>query len=270
MAVVYNIPLSRLAEYRQHDLIVRTEQPQALLDSIDLGQLQQLAYVQLLSLPANTDCLIHWTPGLAVELVLEQPGTNFPQLYRYAKLLDNHPVRVAIPVENGFEKAVKLALSLQFAVRLQIGQPAEGLMQPLIDTLDDYLHRPTVALPLEFFHSLLLAFCREEPIDLWQVQEEDPALVRYVDDAGAEQLPGKLAVQDFAAIAEPASFVEHWAAARLQDGGECSKCSFFAQCRGYFKWPKRDYDCTGIKMLLQTLRQAGEELRRDLAEAESH
>ncbi|MCB1806683.1 MAG: hypothetical protein KDJ99_16490, partial [Candidatus Competibacteraceae bacterium] len=252
MTVVYNIPLGRLTDYPQHDLIVRSAQPQVLADGMNAQQLQRVAYVQLLSLPNDIDGLIHWAPGLAIELVLEQPGVNFPQLYRYAKWLDNHPVRVAIPVEDGFEKAVKLALSLQFAVRLQIGQPDATLIKWLTDVLDDYLHRPTVAQPLEFFHSLLLAFCREEPIDLWQVQEEDPALVRYVDDAGAEQLPGKLAVQDFAAITEPASFVEHWAAARLQDGGECSKCTFFAQCRGYFKWPKRDYDCNGIKMLLQT------------------
>lgn len=270
MAVVYNIPLSQLVKYRQLDLIVRSERPQALVDGIDRQQLQHIAYVQLLSLPVNTDCLIHWAPGLAIELVLEQPGTNFPQLYRYAKLIDNHPVRVAIPVEDGFEKAVKLALSLQFAVRLQIGQPAAELLPPLINTLDDYLHRPTVALPLEFFHSLLLAFCREESIDLWRVQEEDPALLRYVDDTGTEQLPGKLAVQEFTDSAEPDDFVERWAADRLQEGGECSTCSFFAQCRGYFKWPQRDYDCSGVKTLLQTLRQAGEELRRDLAEAESH
>ena len=268
MTVVYNIPVSRLAEYRGNDLIVRSEQ--ALADGIGQRQLQRLAYVQVLSLPTEIDSLIHWAPGLAIELVLAEPGVNFPQLYRYAKWLDNHPVRIAIQVEDGFENAVKLALSLQFAVKLHPGQPGPALIQTLTGLLEDYLHRPTVAQPMEFFHSLLLAFCHEDAVDLWQVQEEDPALVRYVDDAGTEKLPGKLAVLTAQSDSEPANFVENWATTLLAEGSECSGCEFFTPCRGYFKWPQRDYDCAGIKTLLQTLRQAAGELRRDLAAAESN
>ena len=270
MGRVYNIPLSRLADYRGQDLIVRSDQPQALADGISEQEWQRLAYVQVLSLPNEIDPLIHWAPGLAIELALPEPATNFPQLYRYAKWLDNHPVRVAIPVEAGFEKAVKLALSLQFAVKLHTGQPDPALIQTLAKLLDDYLHRPTVAQPLEFFHSLLLAFCRAEDVDFWQIQEEDPALVRHIDDSGTEKLPGKLAVLTAQSDSEPAEFVANWANTLLAEGGECSTCQFFKHCRGYFKWPQRDYSCTGIKTLLYTLQQAASELRRDLAAAENN
>jgi hypothetical protein len=154
-------------------------------------------------------------------------------------------------------------------VKLDIGQPDAARIRALSELLDDYLYRPTVAQPLECFQSLLLAFCRQEDVDLWKIQEEDPALVRHVDDTGTERLPGRLAALPVPSGSDPAAFVEHWAQERLAEGGECSECAFFGQCRGYFKWPQRDYDCSGIKTLLWTLQQAGDELRRDLAAAES-
>jgi len=269
MTVVYNIPISRLSDYRTHDLVVRSEQAQALVDGISEQQLQRVAYVQLLSLPTDIDSLIHWAPGLAIELVLESPAANFPVLYRYAKWLDNHPVRVAIPVEEGFEKAVKLALSLQFAVRLHFGQPDAACIQALAGLLDDYLHRPTVAQPLEFFHNVLLAFCRQEQVDFWRLQEDDPALIRYIDESGREQLPEKFNTAALPIRTEPAVLVDNWAQQCWEESGECSECDYFTQCRGYFKWPQRDYQCAGIKSLLQTLEQAADELRRDLSAAEA-
>jgi hypothetical protein len=37
----------------------------------------------------------------------------------------------------------------------------------------------------------------------------------------------------------------------MRSGAECADCPFFTVCRGYFKWPQRDYDCTGVKTLLE-------------------
>jgi hypothetical protein len=270
MSVVYHIPLSRLSDYRGHDLIVRSERPQDLVDKLDPQQLQQVAYVQLHGLPDEVDCLMHWASGMAIEIVLESPGAHFPLLYRYAKWNDNHPVRIVIPLQEGFDKAVRLALSLQFSVKLDIGQPDTVSLQKLSELLHEYLYRSTVAQPLEFFHSVLLAWCREETVNLWAVQEDDPALLRYIDDTGAEKLPGKLASERLQTGTDPADFVETWQNDLLAAAGECSGCAFFAHCRGYFKWPRRDYDCAGIKHLLQTLQQAAGELRRDLIAAESN
>jgi hypothetical protein len=215
----------------------------------------------------DTDGLVHWAEGLSIDLLLENPAKRFSRLYDYAKLLDNHPVRVSLPVAADFEHAVKLAWSLQFAVRLQVGQPAPSLIASLARLLDDYLHKSTVTQPIEYFHSLLLGFCNHEPVSLWAIQEEDPALIRYVDEHGEEHLPGKLA-QAHPGPA-PENFVADWGARLLAEGAECAGCPFFPPCRGYFKWPRRDYDCAGVKILFTTLQQAAGELREDLAAAPS-
>jgi hypothetical protein len=262
-SIVYHVPLERLSAYRGRRLIVRGDDPNALVDRIGAGDLDNLSYVQLCSLPSGSDALVHWAEGLGIELTLERPSKDFARVYEYAKLLDNHPVRVLLPVELGFEKAVKLAASLQFAVRLQVGQPAMPLIEPLARVLDDYLHRPTVGQPIEYFHSVLLGLCHRQPISLWAIQEEDPALVRHVDAGCGERLPGKLAEADVGT--HPEQFVEQWASRLRTEGAECAECPFFAPCRGYFKWPRRDYDCAGVTTLFRTLQQAADALRADLA-----
>lgn len=264
-AVVYNVPLRHLAAFRGRDLVVRSERATALVDHLDSEALEKLAYVQLQGLPPDTECLMNWAEGLAIDVFLADPGAEFAQLYRYAKLLDNHPVRVSVPVLPGFEKAVKVAASLQFTVKLEVGQPDTGTVATLEQVLDDYLHQPTVSQPVEYFHTLLLSWFQEPPLDLWAIQEEDPALIRYVDDSGTERLPGRLA--QHAAGLEAAGFVESWGQALLSADAECAGCAFFAHCRGYYKWPQRDYDCAGVKTLFFTLQRAAGELQSDLAAA---
>jgi len=262
-SIVYQISLEQLPAYRGRRLIVRSTHPPELVARFGADDLDNLSYVQLRSLPSDIDRLVHWAEGLAIELLLENPAQDFALLYRFAKLLDNHPVRVALPVVPGFENAVKLAWSLQFAVSLQAGQPAAPMVEQMARLLDDFLHRPTVAAPIEYFYSLLLGLCHEEPVNLWAIQEEDPALVRYIDDRGEERLPGKLMEADPGP--DPAGFVKSWGDTLLAEGAECAECSYFAPCRGYFKWPRRDYDCAGVKSLFHTLRKAADELRGDLA-----
>jgi hypothetical protein len=266
-AIVYQIPLAQLDAFRGHPLVVRSDRPQDLVAQLLPNDLGDLAFIQLYGLPSDTDVLMHWAEGLPIDLVLDDPGRDFPNLYGYAKLLDNRPVRITIPVEPGFEKAVRLASSLQFAVRLTIGQPDADLTESLAGVLGDYLHKGMVAQPIECFHSLLLGFCRDEPVNLWAIQEEDPALTRYVDERGTERLPGRLSGRVSGPAAE--SFVADWGTGLLSGGAECAECPFFTACRGYFKWPARDYECTGVKALLATLRRAADELRADIAASTS-
>jgi hypothetical protein len=264
-AIVYQIPLAQLDAFRGHPLVVRSDRPHDLVTELLPSDLSSLAFIQLYGLPSGTDVLMHWAEGLHIDLVLDNPGQDFPRLYGFAKLLDNHPVRITLPVEPGFESAVKLASSLQFAVRLMIGQPSADLIESLARLLGDYLHKNMVAQPIECFHSLLLGFCRDEPISLWAIQEEDPALTRWVDAQGTERLPGRLSELVCDRAAE--RFVADWTSGLVFDGAECADCPFFSACRGYFKWPNHDYDCTGVKSLLETLRKAADELRADIAAA---
>jgi len=46
-------------------------------------------------------------------------------------------------------------------------------------------------------------------------------------------------------------------------GEECRYCEFLSHCRGYFKWPERDYSCEGVRRIFRTLKNAAQELKRD-------
>ncbi len=264
--LIYSVPLVQMDRFRNCDLVVRSDQSMALVEHGVADNLERIAYLQLQSLPDDSDCLIHWAKGLAIDLVLHDPEANFAQLYRSAKLADNHPVRLSLPVVAGFDKAAKLADSLGFSVKLEIDQPDAAMIDALARVLDSYLHKPTVSQPIEPFHSLLLAFCRDTSASLWAIQEEDPAEARYIGADGEERLPGRLSVVDPGA--DPDAFVACWSGALVAEETECAGCAFLSRCLGYFKWPDRDYDCAGIKGLLHTLRDAGEALQRDLAAAQ--
>jgi hypothetical protein len=163
---------------------------------------------------------------------------------------------------------VKLALSLDFAVKLELSQPEPAAMEELLQVAGLYLHQSTVSQPVEYIHSMFLSFYHGDPVTLWTVQEEDPALVRYVTDQGAETLSPRFAGVDLKYGV--ASFIQAFTEELLSDKQECSDCGFFEHCRGYFKWPKKDYRCDGVKILFQGLKEAAAELRKDLASFPSH
>ena len=168
--------------------------------------------------------------GTPLEIVLEDPA-KYLELYRYTTLLDEHPVRIVIPVAAGFSKAVKLAVALNFAVKLDMRQPDAELLKEVEEVLDLYLHRSNVRQPIDFFQTTLMSFFYEEPISLWEVNEEQPV----------------------------------WPDHEL----ECHDCKFLGRCGGYFKVPDKTYSCDGVKRVFQTLASATDEMRNDLAAFEA-
>lgn len=261
-SVVYNIPTRMVEEYRGHPVIVRSDQASELVARLSKEDLKYLVCVQLLSLDGEVDDLIHWGDLVPVDLVMRDPA-EFPKLYRYSDLLENHPVRVSIPVAPGCYKAVKLAVSLNFAVKLVIAQqPTQALIEELAQVLDLYLHRPNVAQPVEYFHSTFLAFYHGAAPTLWSVQEEDPTVIRYITDDGKETISPRL--NGFAFGTDCGAVVADYQRALLAEKGECESCEFWDNCGGYFKWPDRQYPCDGVKSLFRTLKEAAGELQREL------
>src|SRR5262245_12188902 len=121
--VVYNIPVHLVPAYRGRAVLVRSQDPTALVQALPDGDLEKLVGVQLLSLTADVDALADWGYGVPVDLVMGSPATEFPLLYRHAKLLDKHPVRVSISALPELFNAVKVASALRFPVKLEVGQP---------------------------------------------------------------------------------------------------------------------------------------------------
>jgi hypothetical protein len=260
--VVYNIPVHLVPVYRGREILVRAQDPTALVQALPDGNLEKLVGVQLLALTADVDAMADWGYGVPVDLVMSSPDTEFPLLYRYAKLLDKHPVRVSIPALPELFKAVKVASALGFMVKLEVGQPDPATIEAMQSVLDFYLHHPSVAQPVEFFHTALLSFYNRAPATLWEIQEEDPACVRYITDDGRETMArhpvGERVSGDLGV------FVAHLQQELLAERSECSACEFFAHCGGYFKWPRKDYDCDGVKTVFRTLQDASAALQHDL------
>ncbi|HRC71212.1 MAG TPA: hypothetical protein PK880_01620 [Candidatus Competibacter sp.] len=264
---LYSIPQQLSAAAWPGRLIVRASDPAALVAALASENPERLVAVQLLSLTADSEPFDAWAPGLPVELIMRDPAGEFPLLYGHSNLLDNHPVRAVIPVQPGFGKAVKVALALDFAVRLEPAQPDPALVEELADSLGFYLHQATVSQPVEFFHGTLLGFYHGRPEPLWAVLDEEPQSLRYVADDGTESRYGRLAGADIRADSAPDAGLAAWIDRVLASAGECRSCEFLASCGGYFKWPRRDYDCAGVKRLFGELRAAAADLRRDLAAA---
>lgn len=260
--ITYNIPASLAAAFRGRKVIVRSPDAAEIVASVTAEDLGNISYIKLLSLDGEMDSLKTWGPTIPVELAVTDPYRDLPLLYRYAPLLAGHPIRVSVPLVTGFGNVVKLAVSLNFAVKMEGGQPEESLADELQRIARFYLHQPMVSEPIEFFHSLFLAFFRRAPVTLWTIQEEDPSLVSYITDRGEETMPGRLAG---VAVKEMFStFVRELRDALAAEEGECAGCEFLMHCLGYFKWPCREYRCDAVKALMLTLRCAAEELRADI------
>ena len=190
--IVYNVPVHLVSAYRGRQILVRSQDAPALVQALPDSARDKLVGVQLLSLSAEVEALADWGYGVPVELVMRAPESEFPLLYRHAKLLDKHPVRVSIPVTPTLFKAVKVANALSFAVKLEVGQPEPAAVEAMRAVLDFYLHHTAVAQPVEFLHTSLGSFYHQEPVTLWDVQEEDPAHLRYVTDDGRETIARRL------------------------------------------------------------------------------
>ena len=237
---VYNVPAKLLDQFRGCDVIVRSASPQELVDRLKSVENVRVRFLQFSATTEDTSCLESCGTGIPLDIVLHDPASQYQQLYSYSNLLDTHPIRITIPVVPGFSKAVKLAISLQFAVKLDVQQPDEALLRELERVLEFYLHRSVVNQSIEFFHSLLFSFYRNEPASLWEITEKDPALVRYVSAAGDEALK------------------------QADERIECHGCEFLDRCRSYFKYPDANYNCDGIKRVFRSLANAAAEVKHDL------
>jgi hypothetical protein len=258
----YNVPLSLIDSYPNRRLIVRAYDPLAVITTLLPKHLNNLVALQLLDITADLEPLEVWNPGLPVEMVLKEPESETMKLYRLCKLQRSHPVRVVIPVVPAFSKAARVASFLNLPVKLEGSQPDDELIEELSETLDFFLHNKAVSQPVDYFSGLLMAILHKLPVTLWEIQEEDPGMVRHVTESGVEAV----ARRPFGGTHEDLDTFRFELAKRtLSSESECASCEFFLNCGGYFKWPNREFSCAGIKRILQRMREAAYELHDDLS-----
>jgi hypothetical protein len=265
-SVCYNIPAEMVAVFKGRQVIVRSNDPALIVNHVTEEFLDNVEYAQLLSPDVESDTLAplaNWGRDIPLDIVIRNPALEFPLLYNFSKLLDKHPIRASIAVKPGFAKAVKLALALNFAVKLDPEQPGPALIDEMSEVLDLFLHRPNVSQPVDFFHSIFLSFYRQEPASLWMLQEEDPDYFRFITDDGVETMSPRFAGVDLKSNNGNPAEVDTRPNSR--DEIECDTCEYLDRCGGYFKWPNKDYGCEGVKTIFGTLNAAAIELRKDLA-----
>jgi len=261
--LVYNVPVRLVDRYPGRDLIVRSAVPAEIAECASIDLLPRVRFAQLHSTPSDISPLEPWGTGVPIDIVLSDPAVDFVRLYNYATLKETHPVRVTVPViEAGFSKAVRLAVALGFAVRLSPGQPDALLIEELSGVLDFYLHNAKVQQPIEFFQTMLRSFYQPQAISMWEINEEDPAQVRYVTDDGEETISRRFAGR--VPAVELHNFVYHFGEQLLVEKGECFACDFYSRCHGFFKWPNKSYSCKGVKSLFMTMQSAAADLQTDL------
>lgn len=94
------------------------------------------------------------------------------------------------------------------------------------------------------------------------MQEEDPSRVRYITDQGRETISSRFAELEL--NEDLPSFMDKYFEGLLEEESECCNCKFFESCLGYFKWPRKEYRCDGVKALFRRLEEAAGELKEDL------
>jgi len=259
--LIYNIPAAALNKYQDKTVTVRSTNATALVEAFSTVPRDNLWSLQVLSMDCDADALLHLSDQVPIDLVIDNPTAEFSRLYRFAELTRKHSVRVTVQAVPGMTKAVKISQALNFSVRLEVNQPDARVVDELLALVEYYLRGSTVGSPIEPFHSLFLSFLSGRPTSLWSLQEEDPAVDRYVTHDGNVAISARLV-----SLGVPEDRLEQFISERIAAGketGECAACDFFSRCQAYFKVPQSDYRCEHIRWLFALLNEAAEEMRRD-------
>jgi hypothetical protein len=259
MAICYNIPVKLFESFRNEKVILRSYEASALLEAAKRLDTDKLCYLQLLSLQQDSSAFLKLKEPTLIDLVADDPR-EFSLLYKHAELFRRHPVRVTVTAAPGFSKVVRLAMSLDLPVKLDIVQPVRSVVDELLGLLDHYLHHTTVSQPIDFFQGFLMACYLGNDSTLWEIQGEDPEVFRYITDEGYAAISRRLPVS---LDPDSAGVLLTDLKKTLSEQNECGDCQFFTNCAGYFKLSDTKYQCENIRELLSVINTAASELRRD-------
>jgi len=263
--LIYNVPPVLMDDFKGKKIVVRSADAAELAHTASRADAGNVVWLQLLSLASDCEPLTRLESPIPVDLVIERGLEEYPLLYEHAKLRMTRPVRVVIPLFPGFRKAVRLATSLSYSVKLDFDHADQVLGEELVETMNDYLHGCTVSTPIEYFHSMLVLFYHGHPTTMWTIQEEDPEFYRYVTDEGKVVVSRH--VPHVPCEGQHIDFLEQIKIDLLLEKGECSICPFFTECHGYFRYVNRKRTCEVVKKIFHALRDTAEELKRDMAGA---
>ena len=249
--IIYNVPAALAAEYPGRKKIVRLRDDS---DIKSLLHLSDFADVVCLQLPVNLKgaelLRSRKFALLPLDVIVTHPVEQFPLLHEFSQFSS---VRATIRILPGLSQAVRAAASLNFTVKLEHGHADHDAADEVLEVLDFYLHNPTVAQPIEYFHSVLMSLIHGNAISLWDIQEEELGRFRYITNGRQELFLGRFAKIDL--TVETGTLVERFSRHFFSASGLCSECDFLPVCQGYFKCPDKAFDCAGHQAVFHTLRE---------------
>ena len=258
--VIYNIPFSLLQNFREENLIVRSAEPQSLIDTVHILNGDQIFGLQLLGLQGSPDVFRTVEGAFPLEIVIEEIPKDILSLKEYQYLLEKHDVWVSIPAVSGCADVGKEILRLGFSLRLNLGQPEQKAVEDMSRLLDFFLRTPEVSQPVEPFLGLFTAFFQGQPVYLWSLQREHPEEYLFVTDKGEVKLSGRLPTAEV--NGKSLNFLDEYKFELLMSRDQCSACKFFTVCEGYFKTPDKGYNCDAILIFFESVKRSAFELRQ--------
>lgn len=257
--IIHNIIPDHFSKLSDEVVTIRGADPAELVEFCLVHPDMKIWSLQILDLKTDSRALEKIDQPIKLDLVIETK--EFQLLYNYVDHSQRFPIRATIPLEHGCEKAVKLAASLHFPIKLDIGQPEPDMVAELQRIAEFYLHNSTTSQPIEFIHSVFLSFLYSEPISLWSIQEEDPEQYVYITEADAAAL--SMGLRSRVPVTAELMDLISGAERPLNVYTECRSCPYFkSPCRSYFKYPNSAYDCEEIKQFFSYLLNSSVELKK--------
>ena len=117
--------------------------------------------------------------GAPLDVMVADPAREAAGLYALTSVRNGHPVRVTIVGRPGVARAARIAMALQFPVRLLVQQPPSEVLAELDGVVEQYLHGSQTSAPVEFLQSALAWWLHGDAPSPWTALE----LHRYLVSA---------------------------------------------------------------------------------------
>ena len=192
------------------------------------------------------------------------------EIIRHAKMLREQKCYICPPYPVEKVEDISLITSMGIAVDLlyQIDHMEKAV---ILKILDLYLHHPSLDIPVEPFHSILVSKLKKTRLHLWNLHLMFPGGFFYVDDTGITEEPGKLISKDYLFLIDWKSYEFKRVKGKTQNSlkqyfeaipgkhPQCVSCEHFHFC---FSWGKYKKDtCFLWREILDKLQGSAREIK---------
>jgi hypothetical protein len=273
-SVLVSIPARLTGDVDCENLVVRSADCDEIASACKtLGD--RVKGVELEGLREDLSSLSALPLGLPVRIKLH-PG-DAPHLYTNTWLGDRFTLEALMDVDKGLLHGAKIATSIMVPVTLNLEEISDT--GELMSALDFYLHDTHVQVPVEFFHSMITACLRGEPVALLDLYPESPVEFLHVDESGRVSASARLAragrflgtISGGLKIDEESQLYKdllHRKKNLVLSGSKCVSCEGFGLCEGYLRFVDTNFDCDPIMEVFSAIKATAKEIADDLAKAE--